>query len=250
MENRHNKVATKSPPPDACGEASQPAEKAQGNPPHGWISFQQSATELATQIREAALDYPSFDLKMKVCQLAKCKATCCHDGVYLEADEMAVITEVIENHREQLATYGWEEKEYLTPMGTRGTSVTLRVAESDLPIGFPSHFPKTRCVFLDSGHRCVLQRLAMDEGLHPWWWKPVSCWMHPLILQPGARGERPVLTLAYLGKDPSARPGYPGFASCTPCGMNEETGIPASQALAEELALLGQIAGRDLLGEL
>jgi len=32
--------------------------------------------------------------------------------------------------------------------------------------------------------------------------------------------------------------------------MNEETGIPASQALAEELALLGQIAGRDLLGEL
>jgi len=215
-----------------------------------WISFRESARELATQIREAAVDHDSFSQPMKVCELAKCKATCCHDGVFLEADEMAVISGVIESHRGRLAAYGWNHREYLVSRGERGKSVTLEVREDELPEGFPAHFPRTRCVFLDGSHRCVLQRLAMDEGLHPWWWKPVSCWMHPLVLQPGRRGERPVLTVPGKGKDPSTRAGYPGFASCTSCGMPEEGGRPAYQVLKEELQMLGNIGSRNLEGEL
>lgn len=163
---------------------------------------------------------------------------------------MAVIRGVIETRREKLAGYGWTAEEYFTEEDGRGKSVTQEVAREDLPEDFPVHFPQTRCVFLDTQHRCVLQRLAMDEGLHPWWWKPVSCWMHPLVLVPGLRGGRPVLKVPGLGGDPSARAGYAGFASCTPCGMASAGGPSAAAVLKEELELLGKIGRRDFLGEL
>ncbi|MFT4176131.1 MAG: DUF3109 family protein [Luteolibacter sp.] len=211
------------------------------------IAYRESELELARQIREATIDYEAFEMPLKLCELTKCRATCCHDGVLLEKDEMAIIGDVIESRCERLAGYGWNPETYLTEENGQGRSVTLE--NPDPPEHFPPHFPKTRCVFLDGEHRCVLQRLAMDEGRHPWWWKPVSCWMHPLILVPGRRGERPLLTLARPGRDPSAKRNYPGFASCTPCGMEADGGSPAHEVLQSELRLLGEISGRDLVAE-
>ena len=92
-------------------------------------------------------------------------------------------------------------------------------------------------MFLDAEHRCVLQRLAVDEGRHPWFWKPISCWMHPLVLRPG---DRPVLTLPG-GED--------RFVSCTHCGRAETEGERAGEVLREELEMLGKISGRDVGGE-
>lgn len=211
------------------------------------IAYTESAHELARQVREARIDYEAFEMPLKLCELTKCRATCCHDGVLLENDEMAIIREVIESHRGLLETYDWSCDSYLTEENGQGRSVTLDA--EDLPEGFPAHFPKTRCVFLDAEHRCVLQRIAMDTEKHPWFWKPISCWMHPLVLIPGNRGERPFLTLAKKDADPTAKRGYPGFASFTPCGMSESAGVPARDVLRGELQLLGEISGRDLLQE-
>ncbi len=72
--------------------------------------------------------------------------------------------------------------------------------------------------------------------------------MHPLLLRPPSGSERPQLTLAHPGRDPAEDVGYPGFGSCTPCGVEEADGVPAWQALRHEL--LGKISGRDLLREL
>ncbi|MEP4077089.1 hypothetical protein [Haloferula sp.] len=204
--------------------------------------------ELGRQIREAAVDYVSFAQKLKVCDLGACRATCCHDGVFLCEEEQRGIDEALKAGRAQLESYGWEHGKWLDQADGKAKSVTLET--SDLAEGFPDHFPRTRCVFLDEGHRCVLQRLAADEGRHPWFWKPISCWMHPLVLNPGDRGERPLLALPSPGNDPAEKDGVAGFSSCTPCGMAAPEGETAWKSLRSELELLGSIAGRDLVGEI
>ena len=74
--------------------------------------------------------------------------------------------------------------------------------------------------------------------------------MHPLLLRPPAGSRRPVLTLARPGDDPAAGKDYPGFGSCTPCGIGNTGGPLAWRTLGPELELLGRISGRDLLREL
>jgi len=120
-------------------------------------------------------------------------------------------------------------------------TATRPAETSELADDFPAHFPRTRCVFLDAEHRCVLQRLASDLGRHPWFWKPISCWMHPLLLR---HGKRPVLTLPHPADDPEA------FTTCTHCGRSDPRGTRAAEVLREELAMLGRISGRDLVREL
>lgn len=214
------------------------------------IAFGELQAELGRQIHEAALDHEAFAMPLKVCELATCRATCCHDGAILSGEESEVIREVVEARRERLASYGWTADACLAREGNRDRTVTVPAGDGQLAADFPAHFPRTRCVFLDAEHRCVLQRLAMDEGRHPWWWKPVSCWMHPLLLRARERGGRPVLTVAREDNDPAAKPGHPGFGSFTPCGMPCEGGEPAWRTLRGELELLGRIGARDLVAEL
>lgn len=213
-------------------------------------AFPEIESLLAQQVREAALDHEAFSLPLRVCQLENCRATCCHDGVNLSQNESKVITEVISSNRPKLADYGWHHERFLTKKMGTPHSITLPVAETDLPKRFPAHFPKTRCIFLDDEHRCVLQRLSMDHGHHPWFWKPVSCWLFPLILRAPTRDQRPILTLATPDNDPTANNDYLGFSSCSPCGMQKEGAPPAWETLREELSLLGKIGERNLLKEL
>ena len=82
----------------------------------------------------------------------------------------------------------------------------------------------------------------MKEEKHPWFYKPVSCWMHPLLLK--VDGGRPYLTLLSKADDGKR------FASETPCGRVEEDGLPARQVLRSELEMLREISGRDFYREL
>ncbi|MCU0794525.1 MAG: DUF3109 family protein [Akkermansiaceae bacterium] len=212
------------------------------------IAFSETKSDLASQVREAELDHDAFRMPLKVCDLGRCKATCCHDGAWLGSEEAAVILELIAEHREELMACGWQGGEGVIREGRRWRTAVVEAEDENLAEDFPRHFPRTRCGFLDHAHRCVLQKLALAQGRHPWWWKPVSCWLHPLLLsQPQGR---PRLTLARPGEDPSAAPDYPGFGSCTPCGMPGGAEGAAIDALHEELAMLAAISGRDLLKEL
>jgi hypothetical protein len=98
----------------------------------------------------------------------------------------------------------------------------------------PEHFTATRCVFALADARCALQVLAVEEGKHPWVYKPRACWLHPLRVN--AVGAIP--PPAGPGEDPDRSEVYPGYTAFTPCGMDREEGEPWEGVLGEELGYL------------
>lgn len=206
--------------------------------------------ELACQLREAEVDHEAFETRLRPCDLAVCRATCCHDGVVLDREEAAMITGILQEGRlDRFREDAEAPAEWLSDNGDgRPRTATRPARVTELAEDFPAHFAATRCVFLDGGHKCLLQRLAMDEGRLPWFYKPAGCWMHPVALLAPADGRRrPLLTLRTPG-----RPVGPmtDFAACTHCGRPDRDGIPAADALEPELAFLSAVSGREFLREL
>ena len=203
-----------------------------------WTAYPELEKELARQVREAALDHQAFETPLHLCELSRCGGMCCHDGVFLGSEEATVIAALV------------EDDEPFERRGGRLKTRTTSALDSQLGEGFPSHFLKTRCTFLDENHHCFLQKKALKAEKHPWFWKPFPCWLHPMTFMRDEGSRRPILTLPTAGKDPQRSENYPGFASQTPCGQLREGGQPAWRVLSEELRFLGLIGGRDLLGEL
>lgn len=203
------------------------------------------------QLREAAVDHPAFSRSIAPCQLAKCRATCCHDGVWLSEPEARTLAALAGEHADLFRSWGVAlPGEPIIPAGREWKTATRDAAPEELAEDYPAHFPRTRCVFLDPQHRCAWQRLAMEQGRDPWFWKPLTCWIHPLQVRSENTGGRPVLTLPSPETDRQRRPGYPGFSSCTHCGRPDSAGQPAGEVLAPELTRLGALCGRDFAGEI
>ncbi len=191
-------------------------------------AFRETALALSKALAEAAIDHAGFEPPLAVCELRKCRATCCHDGVILSKEEAEVL--------------GHEEEGIIELPDGRFKTATVSADSLELADGFPAQFPKTRCVFLDQEHRCKWQLKAVEEGKHPWYYKPISCWMHPLLLK--RESGRPILTIVSREEDSA------GFASFTPCGKAGLGAAPAREALEMELKMLGEISGRDFYREL
>jgi len=219
-----------------------------------WTAYQKTAEVLREQVREARLDHDAFEQKVRPCELTRCRATCCHDGVYLSQEEAEGVRKLLDENAERFADYGLTlpDEPIISTRGGRALKTATREAdEGELADDFPAHFPKTRCVFLDREGRCGIQRLSMEQGREPWFDKPLTCWIHPIVIQPVNRERfRPVVTLVSPENDPQKEDGYPGFASCMHCGRPDKNGRPAREVLAQELEMLGLVAGRNLLGEL
>jgi hypothetical protein len=79
----------------------------------------------------------------------------------------------------------------------------------------------------------------MKDGKHPWFYKPLTCWLHPINVSP----ER--ITLYDEKTDPYRFPDYDGYLSRTFCGRTMSLGRPAYEVLRPELEFLGRILGRD-----
>ena len=190
--------------------------------------FHETIKGLALALTEAAVDHCAFEKPLPVCELAKCRATCCHEGVSLSSEEAEVLS---------------RDSEGIIALGDGRLKTETVVVPSDrFADDFPGQFPKTRCVFLDEKHRCLWQLRGVKEGKHPWFYKPTSCWMHPLILKTEA--GRPLLTLLSRGEDEA------GFATFTQCGRSKVGAPPARESLKMELEMLGLISGRNFHGEL
>ncbi|MEM0895582.1 MAG: hypothetical protein AAGJ79_01760 [Verrucomicrobiota bacterium] len=148
----------------------------------------------------------------------------------------------LDERKEVMRSYNWERTHLFSRRDGQWKSISLPAGPHQLAEELPAHFPETRCVFLDEQHRCVWQRLSVDSRKEPWFWKPISCWMHPLRIRKEGEGEF-VLTLNRAGES--------GFESETPCGKAlMKGGEPAWKVLEEELKWLGDIGGRDILGEI
>lgn len=220
-------------------------------------AYTETAGIVARQLREAVLDHEAFEREIRPCELDRCRATCCHDGVYLSQEEADGVRAVVDAHREKLIAFGLSLPEDPVVELSNGAAhkTAVRDAEpGELAEDYPAHFPRTRCVFLDREGRCGIQRLSMEQGRSDWFDKPLTCWIHPIVILP-ANGERtrPVVTLVSPEDDPQKKEGYPGFASCTHCGRPDQGSKKARQArevLTAELEMMGKISGRNILGEL
>lgn len=209
-------------------------------------AFPETIKILAQQVKEARVDHAAFEVLIRGCEVSRCRATCCYDGVHLSVEEAAHVETMSLKMERDFPTGVVMESD------KGGVKTVIREAEvGELAVDFPEHFAKTRCVFLDGDGYCELQKLSMKEGLDPWFHKPLTCWIHPLVIVPAGKWEeRPVLTLVNRVNDPQKVKGYPGFASCTHCGREDSDGNPAWQVLESELKMLGEVCGRDLYGEL
>ena len=218
-------------------------------------AFPETEAYVHRLLKNAVLDYEALQQKLVRCDLATCHGTCCHDGVYLNPDEARLISQLAADNAETFASYGLNLPTKSVVYSrhhsrfSRPKTATKPVPMSELVSDYPKHFPDTNCVFLDEDGRCGLQRLSLEQERHPWYYKPFTCWMHPLMIREEP-SEPPCLTLPTRATDPQNQPGYDGFASQTHCGREHCDGEPAYQVLREELELLGQIAGRDFLREL
>ena len=215
-------------------------------------AFPQTLKILASQIRVARVDHAAFETLLKPCEVNRCRATCCHDGVHLSEEEAEHLSEIAKNDSARLLEYGLSLPDEVIVGLHAGQKTATRVAEEgELAVDFPAHFPKTRCVFLDRKGYCGIQRLSMEEGRDAWFDKPLTCWMHPLVLIPAGKWEeRPVLTIVNPDNDPQRQGDYLGYGSCTHCGRPATDGSPAWQVLATELKHLGRLCNRNINAEL
>lgn len=216
--------------------------------------YTKTAAGLVEQLRDAMLDHQAFETLLKPCSLERCKATCCYDGVYLSEEEAEGVQRLVKENSGRFAEYGLNlpENVVVSARGGNARKTATRLAQQgELAEDFPAHFAKTRCVFLDRVGRCGIQRMNMEDSQHPWRDKPLTCWIHPIVILPANR-ERPrsLITLVTAENDPQKTQDYEGFASCTHCGRAETQGAPASVVLEAELKAIGDLAGRDFLAEL
>lgn len=209
--------------------------------------FPKIRARLAAVAREMRIDDEALARPLRRCDLSACGGTCCYDGVYLSAEEAEVVRRLANEFGEEFEAMGLELPEKVVVYGkwpgiASGPKTAVRPApeRESLP-DYPVHFAKTSCVFLLPDARCGLQLLASEQGLHPWHWKPVTCWLHPLAIVEGADGKS-VLTLPDESNDPQRLGDYDGFACRTGCGKTECEGEPAVSVLAEELEVLRELA--------
>ncbi len=215
-------------------------------------AFPDDEATLRRRMSGGSVDAVSFQRPLKRCQISACRGMCCYDGVYVSREAAAVIEWVARAHAGFFAgldlrlpdrvivegDWAWKKGGLKTAVRDRPFSMTVE--------GFPPHFTDTACVFLARDGRCSLQLLAVHLGRHPWYYKPLKCWQHPLTLEGEARA---VLLLHSDRTDPYRFPGYDGFVSRIFCGRTCPEGAPAAVVLADELRFLSRIVGRNLLAE-
>lgn len=212
-------------------------------------AFPSDEAALRCRMAGGRVDAESFRRPVARCEISACRGMCCYDGVYVSAESAAVIERVAKEHAGFFASLGLQlreevivEGDWSSKRGGLKTALAPRAFSKSVE-GFPPHFKDTACVFLTGDGRCSLQLLSIHLGRHPWYYKPVKCWMHPITL------EGAVLLLHSEMTDPYRFPGYDGFVSRIFCGRTCPGGAPAAVVLAEELTFLSRIAGRDLLSE-
>jgi hypothetical protein len=183
-------------------------------------------------------------LKLSRCDLAECEGRCCYDGVYLLPAEEAFLRELVARVPalravlpERYIVDGYWNGAYF------GRKTATRPHEYRHP-QYPAHFTRTRCVFADDQARCELEKLARANGLHPWSFKPTTCWMFPLQDEDG----EPAAPVCSATEDPFHTEEYPGYATWVPCGRHDAEGLPWREALQMEIAYLELAAQLPLLG--
>ena len=208
-------------------------------------AFSETEEWLRDNCSNAELDVPAFQRLLSRCELSSCRGMCCYDGVYVDRDTADALQQISQARAAEIQKIGVTLPSSVITEGVwRDQSAGLKTATKFADFrskvrGFPNHFDDTSCMFRCDDGRCSLQTLGMKDGKHPWFYKPLTCWLHPINVSP----ER--ITLYDEKTDPYRFPDYDGYLSRTFCGRTMPFGRPAYEVLRPELEFLGRILGRD-----
>lgn len=176
--------------------------------------------------------------KLKRCDLNDCEALCCYDGVYLHESEELLIRETIKrypDHFMDLPPVPIIDGNWMGKVKGRKTATVKYISKKDKP----KHFTDTRCIFVTPDHKCSLQILANEIGVHPWTFKPSACWLFPMhlnkgeLISPPKNGEKDPFDFGNI---------YPGFVKYTPCGKDCDDGKKWHSVLEDEIKYLLNIS--------
>lgn len=154
------------------------------------------------------------------CRALNCVGVCCYDGAYIEEAEKTQIENFMKQYPEHfdLNKQYFEMKNWKDQVeGLKIKTKTFIYQDKD----YPHHFEKTACIFQEENGSCLLQRLAVEGGMHPWRIKPVTCWLFPIR---GTKKGALRSPLKVDEKDPHFYDEtYPGYFSYLPCGKSIKT---------------------------
>jgi hypothetical protein len=209
-------------------------------------AFTEGAERARALLGTAPLDHASFRRPLSRCDLAECRGACCTDGAPLDAEEARVLGALAVREAPAFERMGLRPDRLvaLTELGGVGHTGVRTRQDDEQPADRSLGLPATTCAAMLSDGRCAFQTLSVEQGRHPWFWKPMVCWLHPIVAEPA--GIR--LLSAGVSRDRAWREGT--FASVTPCSLAGKHAAPAARTLAPELDVLGAMIGRDLRAEL
>ncbi len=193
--------------------------------------------------RKVRVDAASFSRSYQLCDLSKCQGMCCYDGVFLEAPEKQAIDKIVSEEGGRLEEWRIDLEAGATTLeqksdGRRQAKTRTRPFDYEDRALVPDHFGATACVFRCPDGRCSLQRISAERGHHPWYFKPMGCWMHPLELSLDGQST---LSVSSFGRSP--------FSASTQCGKVCGEGRSGFDVFKGELEALSVVLGQDLLGE-
>lgn len=183
-----------------------------------------------------SIDHKSLERPLGKCDIAICQGMCCYDGVYLNEEEAEVVSELWKNEREYFRSLGLDtsldavsQAEWNGRKGVKTTTIPRPFSKT--VDRFPSFFTDTACIFLTQKGLCGLQVLSESKGMHKWYFKPITCALHPLALSLGKKR----MHLPTDEDDPHQSGTYKGYSSQTQCGEMCTGGLKASDVLNEEI---------------
>ena len=105
----------------------------------------------------------------------RCNGECCYYGVYTDKAEHETILTL---------------KDKLIPLmdETQSKNISEWFEEPqedddfDSGIAVGTQVINGKCTFLDKNGLCVIQALAINEGKHPWDYKPLYCYLFPVTI--------------------------------------------------------------------
>jgi hypothetical protein len=214
----------------------------------GLTAFKGAEASLRERLRNARINADEFQRKLTRCSLTTCRGNCCYDGASVDDQTAAVVEQLASERATDFESMGLSLPEKVVVSSEWHGVVGKKTATRPFPYrslvdGYPEHFNETACVFLLDDGRCGLQILATQDHKHPWYYKPFTCWLQPIKISDSG------IRLYDEDTDPFKFPDYDGFVIRTFCGRTELCGVPAAEALKEELEFLGKLLNRDLLKE-
>ncbi len=117
---------------------------------------------------------------LRRCRLEECQGACCVFGVWVDVREVNDILAHATLILPHMPAESRNPGEWFVPLEDRDPHSPSGTVVHTAVENHPQHYGGTACVFWREDAKCALQVAAVENGLHPWRFKPYYCILHPL----------------------------------------------------------------------